>query len=58
MNAETLSAPETNSAIAIAKSIICIAMMIINNLFLFMILFRLMFVVSFLADAWPFAGPR
>ena len=47
MNAETLSTPETNSAIAIAKSIICITMMIINTLFLFMIFLRLMFVVSF-----------
>lgn len=58
MNAETLSTPETNSAIAIAKSIICIAMMIINTLFLFMIFLRLMFVVSFLAAAWLCGGPR
>lgn len=39
MNAETLSTPETNSAIAIAKSIICIAMMINNAFFLFMFFF-------------------
>lgn len=58
MNAETLITPETNNATPIAKSIICIAMMIINTLFLFMILLRLMFVASFWADAWLCAGPR
>ena len=58
MNAETLITPETNNATPIAKSIICIAMMIINTLFLFMILLRLMFVASFWADAWPCAGLR
>ena len=58
MNAETLSTPETNNATPIAKSIVCIAMMIINTLFLFMILLRLMFVASFWAAAWLCAGLR
>ena len=58
MNAETLSTPETNNATPIAKSIVCIAMMIINTLFLFMILLRLMFVASFWAAAWLCAELR